>query len=190
MDNCTTSSYTVVGVVCRDRKGLVYDLFRTLKDIHIRVAYAKARCSRKPSRPAAFAVRLDGALVLVWCSSAMAIRGQVCKAVGARGAPLGAPRASLFRTGRVLTHEEVPDCACCSIAAGSASLLLMSPSLRCIRCMQDVDADCGCVCQVCVRGDMAEADLFVEEADGHRAERCAPHVLTCCQEPAMASAQL
>lgn len=44
VDNCTTSSYTVVGVVCRDRKGLVYDLFRTLKDIHIRVAYAKARC--------------------------------------------------------------------------------------------------------------------------------------------------
>ena len=41
VDNCTTSSYTVVGVVCRDRKGLVYDLFRTLKDIHIRVAYAK-----------------------------------------------------------------------------------------------------------------------------------------------------
>ena len=46
VDNCTTSSYTVVGVVCRDRKGLVYDLFRTLKDIHIRVAYAKARCAQ------------------------------------------------------------------------------------------------------------------------------------------------
>ena len=42
VDNCTTSSYTVVSIVCRDRKGLVYDLFRTLKDIHIRVAYAKA----------------------------------------------------------------------------------------------------------------------------------------------------
>ncbi len=27
--------------------------------------------------------------------------------------------------------------------------------------------------QVCVRGDVCEADLFVEEADGHRAERCA-----------------
>ncbi len=46
VDNCTTSSYTVVSVACRDRKGLVYDLFRTLKDIHIRVAYAKARPGR------------------------------------------------------------------------------------------------------------------------------------------------
>ena len=59
MDNCTTISYTVVGVVCRDRKGLVYDLFRTLKDIHIRVAYAKARClSSKPAKQACSACSL------------------------------------------------------------------------------------------------------------------------------------
>ncbi len=56
VDNCTTSSYTVVNLVCRDRKGLVYDLFRTLKDIHIRVAYAKVRaaaafgCSHEPGK--------------------------------------------------------------------------------------------------------------------------------------------
>ncbi|CAL8469360.1 g8901 [Coccomyxa elongata] len=41
IDNCTASNYSVVNVVCRDRKGLVYDLMRTLKDIHVRVAYAK-----------------------------------------------------------------------------------------------------------------------------------------------------
>jgi len=31
----------VVNIVCNDRKGLVYDLMRTMKDVHIRVAYAK-----------------------------------------------------------------------------------------------------------------------------------------------------
>ena len=41
-----------------------------------------------------------------------------------------------------------------------------------------------------MRGDVAEADLFVEEADGHRAERCAPHMFACCQEAAMALLQL
>ncbi len=43
VDNCTTAAYSLLTVVCRDRKGLVYDLMRTLKDIHIRVAYAKVR---------------------------------------------------------------------------------------------------------------------------------------------------
>lgn len=41
IDNCTTPSYSVVNIVCNDRKGLVYDLMRTMKDIQIRVAYAK-----------------------------------------------------------------------------------------------------------------------------------------------------
>lgn len=41
IDNCTTSAYSVVNVVCNDRKGLVYDLMRTLKDTHIRIAYGK-----------------------------------------------------------------------------------------------------------------------------------------------------
>ena len=43
VDNCTTAAYSLLNVVCQDRKGLVYDLMRTLKDTHIRVAYAKAR---------------------------------------------------------------------------------------------------------------------------------------------------
>jgi len=127
VDNCTTSSYTVVGVVCRDRKGLVYDLFRTLKDIHIRVAYAKVRaaaaswvlaCARSAGGNG-FAV-LEGARVSRACGQHMpSIRGL---------------RGNLARV----------------------------------------------MCQVCVRGDMAEADLFVEEADGQRAERCA---LACPASP-------
>ncbi len=43
IDNCTTSAYSVIHVICSDRKGLVYDLMRTMKDIHTRVAYAKVK---------------------------------------------------------------------------------------------------------------------------------------------------
>lgn len=41
IDNCTTTAYSVINVICSDRKGLVYDLMRTMKDIHIRIAYGK-----------------------------------------------------------------------------------------------------------------------------------------------------
>lgn len=86
VDNCTTSSYTVVGVVCRDRKGLVYDLFRTLKDIHIRVAYAKVRPARLHGKAAAAAGPLHSgkAVVLNRCACGLARRGGICTAAGAR----------------------------------------------------------------------------------------------------------
>ena len=41
IDNSTTAAYSLINIVCKDRKGLVYDLMRTVKDIHIRVAYGK-----------------------------------------------------------------------------------------------------------------------------------------------------
>jgi hypothetical protein len=37
LDNTTARSYSVVSVTCADRKGLVYDLMRTLKDVAVRV---------------------------------------------------------------------------------------------------------------------------------------------------------
>lgn len=46
LDNATTSAYSLVNVIAADRKGLVYDLMRTLKDIHLRVAYAKVPLRR------------------------------------------------------------------------------------------------------------------------------------------------
>lgn len=46
VDNSTTPSYSLVNIVCRDRKGLVYDLMRTVKSIHIRVAYGKVNVRR------------------------------------------------------------------------------------------------------------------------------------------------
>lgn len=41
IDNSTTPAYSLINIVCKDRKGLVYDLMSTLKDINIRVAYGK-----------------------------------------------------------------------------------------------------------------------------------------------------
>lgn len=43
LDNATTGAYTCLHVVCPDRKGLVYDLMRTIKDVHLRVAFARVR---------------------------------------------------------------------------------------------------------------------------------------------------
>ena len=41
IDNTTSKTHSVVSVTCMDRKGLVYDLMRTLKDVHVRTAYGK-----------------------------------------------------------------------------------------------------------------------------------------------------
>ncbi len=37
----TSSSYTALNVTCQDRKGLIYDIFRSLKDIDVRTAFGK-----------------------------------------------------------------------------------------------------------------------------------------------------
>eukprot|EP00891_Asterochloris_glomerata_P008160 jgi/Astpho2/8160/e_gw1.00120.231.1_t len=39
IDNSTTAAYSLVGIVCLDRKGLAFDLMRTLKDMNVRVAF-------------------------------------------------------------------------------------------------------------------------------------------------------
>ncbi|KAL4458483.1 hypothetical protein ABPG75_013348 [Micractinium tetrahymenae] len=41
VDNETSPSHTMLTLRCRDRKGLLYDLFRSLKDMELRVAYGK-----------------------------------------------------------------------------------------------------------------------------------------------------
>jgi UTP:GlnB (protein PII) uridylyltransferase len=60
IDNCTASNYSVVNVVCRDRKGLIYDLMRTLKDIHCRVAYAKICVRGEAAEVDLFVEEADG----------------------------------------------------------------------------------------------------------------------------------
>lgn len=41
VDNETSAAHSMMTLRCRDRKGLLYDLFRSLKDIDLRVAYGK-----------------------------------------------------------------------------------------------------------------------------------------------------
>lgn len=41
VDNETSNCHSMMTLRCRDRKGLLYDLFRSLKDIDLRVAYGK-----------------------------------------------------------------------------------------------------------------------------------------------------
>lgn len=41
VDNETSPAHSLLTLRCRDRKGLLYDLFRSLKDIDLRVAYGK-----------------------------------------------------------------------------------------------------------------------------------------------------
>ena len=44
LDNALSKAYTKVELVCLDRKGLLFDLMRTLKDIGVRVAYGEFLC--------------------------------------------------------------------------------------------------------------------------------------------------
>ena len=67
IDNCTSSNYSVVSIVCKDRKGLIYDLMRTLKDIHVRVAYAKIKVAGDVAETDLFVEEADGRRVKERC---------------------------------------------------------------------------------------------------------------------------
>lgn len=41
VDNETSPSYTMLSLTCADRKGLLYDILRALKDVDLRVAYGR-----------------------------------------------------------------------------------------------------------------------------------------------------
>lgn len=41
MDNLLSPSHTLVQIVCRDHKGLLYDVMRTLKDYNIQISYGR-----------------------------------------------------------------------------------------------------------------------------------------------------
>ncbi|KAG6386293.1 hypothetical protein SASPL_155188 [Salvia splendens] len=61
MDNLLSPSHTLVQIVCRDHKGLLYDVMRTLKDCDIHVSYG--RLTRKGSTECEldlFIMQVDG----------------------------------------------------------------------------------------------------------------------------------
>lgn len=41
VDNATSTSYTMISLRCKDRKGLLYDIFLKLKEVNLRVAFAR-----------------------------------------------------------------------------------------------------------------------------------------------------
>ncbi|MQL90329.1 hypothetical protein Taro_022930 [Colocasia esculenta] len=41
MDNSLSPSHTLIQIVCRDHKGLLYDIMRTLKDYNIQISYGR-----------------------------------------------------------------------------------------------------------------------------------------------------
>ncbi|XP_059666034.1 ACT domain-containing protein ACR10-like [Cornus florida] len=41
MDNSLSRSHTLIQILCRDHKGLIYDIMRTLKDYNIQVSYGR-----------------------------------------------------------------------------------------------------------------------------------------------------
>lgn len=47
MDNAISRSHTIVQLLCRDHKGLMYDIMRTLKDYNIQVSYGRFHLNSK-----------------------------------------------------------------------------------------------------------------------------------------------
>ncbi|KAG9150111.1 hypothetical protein Leryth_009688 [Lithospermum erythrorhizon] len=48
MDNLLSPAHTLVQIVCRDHKGLLYDVMRTLKDYNIQISYGRCTAKRRP----------------------------------------------------------------------------------------------------------------------------------------------
>ena len=65
VDNSTASSYSSFIISCPNRKGLMYDLFRTFTDVQVRVAYGKlAVKSAGRFEAELFVQEVDGARIL------------------------------------------------------------------------------------------------------------------------------
>ncbi|KAK9839935.1 hypothetical protein WJX74_000676 [Apatococcus lobatus] len=65
VDNSTASSYSSFIISCPNRKGLLYDIFRTFTDVQVRVAYGKVAVKPPGSFEAElFVQEVDGARIL------------------------------------------------------------------------------------------------------------------------------
>ena len=166
LDNATTDAYTCVTIAAPDRKGLVYDLMRTVKDIRLRVAFARVgrappqwrapACTFPPGPHEAHGQRIPaaencsvGTLRVAVAATAGAARWLPC--------PLGAPPPGHPQRGPVQPADQ--------------RLRQRDGLVR--------------AAQVVVTGDgVCEADLFVQHVDGGRVhDECAPRPrppLTLC----------
>lgn len=61
VDNSLSPAHTLVQIVCRDHKGLLYDIMRTLKDYNIQISYGRfTRKEKKVCEIDLFIVQADG----------------------------------------------------------------------------------------------------------------------------------
>ncbi|KAJ0612973.1 putative [Protein-PII] uridylyltransferase [Helianthus annuus] len=65
VDNSLSPAHTLVQIVCRDHKGLLYDIMRTLKDYNIQISYGRfTRKERKTCEFDLFIVQADGKKII------------------------------------------------------------------------------------------------------------------------------
>ncbi|KAK1411804.1 hypothetical protein QVD17_32580 [Tagetes erecta] len=65
VDNSLSPAHTLVQIVCRDHKGLLYDVMRTLKDYNIQISYGRfTRKERKSCEFDLFIVQADGKKII------------------------------------------------------------------------------------------------------------------------------
>ncbi|XP_057534894.1 ACT domain-containing protein ACR10 [Amaranthus tricolor] len=60
LDNSLSPSHTLVQIVCRDYRGLLYDLMRTFKDYNIQISYGRGTTKQKNCEIDLFIVQADG----------------------------------------------------------------------------------------------------------------------------------
>ena len=63
IDNSTTAAYSLVSIVCLDRKGLAFDLMRTLKDMNVRVAFGSINTRARSCEADLFVQEVDGSRI-------------------------------------------------------------------------------------------------------------------------------
>lgn len=79
MDNCLSPSHTLVQIVCRDYRGLLYDLMRTFKDYNIQISYGRGTTNQKKNCEIdLFIVQADGKKI-VDPSKQSALRSRLLK---------------------------------------------------------------------------------------------------------------
>lgn len=61
MDNCLSPGHTLIQILCRDHKGLLYDIMRTLKDYNIQISYGRFNAAQNGSCEIdLFVMQMDG----------------------------------------------------------------------------------------------------------------------------------
>nr|XP_010918604.1 ACT domain-containing protein ACR10 [Elaeis guineensis] len=65
MDNSLSPGHTLIQIFCRDHKGLLYDIMRTLKDYNIQISYGRFHAAQNGSCESdLFVIQMDGKKII------------------------------------------------------------------------------------------------------------------------------